>query len=124
MLAGFHEWDKQGLNPPEAVTSATEEYRQDSDTVSRFIEDKCETSPEYESTASEVYDAYRRWIDESGETFTCTAKQLKDSLESRSEIKHKRTEVARMWVGLRLRRGVSGPAPQAEKEMEMEELPF
>ena len=34
-------WQREGLNPPDVVKAATEEYRQEMDALSEFIADRC-----------------------------------------------------------------------------------
>jgi P4 family phage/plasmid primase-like protien len=130
MLEGYRMWEQQGLNPPEAVKAATEQYRQDSDTISRFIDDKCSVSAQpgdedFTVPVARLYDEYKRWIDESGEMFTLTIKQFKDALESRGFV-YKRTMTERRWVGISLNFQSCPPSasPAGHKASDDQELPF
>jgi putative DNA primase/helicase len=59
-LVGLAEYRKQGLkNVPVCVRSATEEYRQDSDTVGQFL-DECCTIPGQSST-KDLHEAFKEW---------------------------------------------------------------
>jgi putative DNA primase/helicase len=40
-VRGCLEWQREGMNPPPAVVAATEEYRQEMDTVAAFIAERC-----------------------------------------------------------------------------------
>lgn len=42
MLQGLAEYRDQGLNEPQSVQDATNAYKADQDTVSRFVEDRCD----------------------------------------------------------------------------------
>ena len=66
-VAGALLWQRDGLNPPEDVRAATDEYRRDSDVIGAFLEDCCETGGGLEVAATELYQAYKRWAKESGE---------------------------------------------------------
>jgi len=67
-VRGCLEWQKGGLEPAEKVRAATEEYRQESDVIERFLEERCIQKPEAKVKASELYQEYRRWCEENGET--------------------------------------------------------
>jgi P4 family phage/plasmid primase-like protien len=54
-------WQREGLNPPAAVTSATEEYRSDSDVLGQFFEDCCELDVETRTSKTVVYETYKSW---------------------------------------------------------------
>ena len=62
MLAGCLRWQKEGLSRPEAVTSATEGYREDNDPVGQFIGERCETDGS--EAFAPLYEAYYDWATE------------------------------------------------------------
>jgi putative DNA primase/helicase len=55
-----------GLRVPESVTSATENYRKEMDTIGDFIAECCVTGPDFRIKASVLYQAYSEWCKESG----------------------------------------------------------
>jgi putative DNA primase/helicase len=67
LVRGCLEWQREGLNPPETVRAETEQYRQDEDQFSRFIEDYCWIDSAGEVKSSELFKAYRQWCDDNGE---------------------------------------------------------
>lgn len=70
-VRGCRDWQNEGLGEPEEVTKATEMYRKDMDVLGQFIEDCCLTGDtRYQVKASELYEAYKRWCDQSGEPIT------------------------------------------------------
>lgn len=73
---GCLDWLEQGLNPPETVKLAVEDYRQDSDTLTGFLMEACMISPGAEIWASDLYQNYRKWAFAAGysnrETLTLT----------------------------------------------------
>jgi P4 family phage/plasmid primase-like protien len=67
-VRGCLEWQRLGdLCAPEAVIHATATYREESDAFGRFISECCLVSPQVKVKASELYDAYKRWCEASGE---------------------------------------------------------
>ncbi len=71
LVAGAVEWYKNGLNPPDIVLDASEEYQSEQDRVGQFIDEECETGAEYEEKLSTpmgggLYPAYTQWCKASG----------------------------------------------------------
>lgn len=60
-------WQKEGLQFPETVTRATEEYRAENDQVGRFIADRCVKGDGTRAKARALYMSYRAWAAEGGE---------------------------------------------------------
>lgn len=68
MLAGFQAWNKEGLNPPESILAATEEYREEMDSVSQFIGQCFDFVANGELRTSEIMEVYDAWYEaEEGE---------------------------------------------------------
>lgn len=65
-IKGYRELKKNGFKPPESVLSATEEYRIDSDKISRFIEEELEAGFGFEVRTSDVYTKYQDWCYQNG----------------------------------------------------------
>jgi putative DNA primase/helicase len=62
-VRGCLDWQRDGLQAPEAVLQATNEYQRDSDTLSRFIDAQCLMSPHARVRAGELFAAYEQWCD-------------------------------------------------------------
>lgn len=75
-IDGCQMWLEEGLTPPEAIVQRTEEYRQEEDTVGRFIQEQCTTDEEARVTRRELFAHWKRWCREQGED-PGTLKQLK-----------------------------------------------
>ena len=58
---GWTDYNTNGLNAPESVIVATENYRADSDAIGRFIDEMCFLSPAVYSTTGELFTAWKRW---------------------------------------------------------------
>lgn len=64
-LEGLKQFQADGLEPPQSVVEATEEYRKNSDKIGNFIEECLEKSTK-NSKAKDIYDAYRAWCASNG----------------------------------------------------------
>ena len=60
-------WQLQGLPTPEAVRTATAEYRNDQDLVQQFLEEKCEMHVDFSVDKDVLYKDWRDWCEASGE---------------------------------------------------------
>jgi putative DNA primase/helicase len=58
-VAGCLMWQREGLNPPECVRAATAEYRNDSDLVGQFLEERCALGGSVD--AGQLYQEYAAW---------------------------------------------------------------
>jgi putative DNA primase/helicase len=64
-IQGCLAWQQEGLKPPERVQTATRQYREEQDTIGRFIRECCHTGEEYmQCKASILYAAYERWAND------------------------------------------------------------
>jgi putative DNA primase/helicase len=101
LVAGHADWKANGLGEPEAVTSATTAYRGESDTVGRFIADRCMRHGEARS--SDLFAEYQKWCAGEGED-AGTNKAFSTALEMKGFDK-KRTETGAFWKGLSILAG-------------------
>lgn len=60
-LQGLIEWHAQGLNPPTAVTEATERYRAESDIVGQWIDDCIVSGAQMEMKSGDGYRSFKEW---------------------------------------------------------------
>lgn len=89
LLKGYRLAMQEGLTQPAAVIAATAEYKQDSDKVMQFVEEKLEAAPMAETRTSVVYEAYRGWCSENG----CYAENMRNfnqALRSIATVTRKR----------------------------------
>ena len=66
-LEGCLTWQRDGLNPPPEVVTATDEYRAEQDTIAAFLADCCTLGDDKKASAQDLYVAYRQWCQENGE---------------------------------------------------------
>jgi len=67
MVQGCLSWQREGLNPPNAVLMATQDYRQSEDVLGGFLGDCCVVGDGFKSTAKQLYHTYENWCDENNE---------------------------------------------------------
>jgi putative DNA primase/helicase len=57
-------WQREGLEPPESVAIATNDYRSEMDAVGEFIKDCCEVDSAAKTPFKDLFAAYIIWCDE------------------------------------------------------------
>lgn len=101
-VRGCLEWQREGLGLPEEVRVATEDYRSEMDMFGDFLEVCCLQGAQFRIQAAELWKAYQKWCDETGE-FPGTQKKLGQHLQERGFVSHRGTKGTRWWIGLALR---------------------
>ncbi len=66
MVRGAIAWREQGLNPPQCVLTATQEYRTAEDDITRFINTRCKIGDSYYVAKGALYSAYCGWCVKEG----------------------------------------------------------
>jgi putative DNA primase/helicase len=61
MVDGCRMWQREGLAPPQMVRDATNEYRQESNQVHRFLNDRCMVDAGAKAQAGEIFVAFKSW---------------------------------------------------------------
>ncbi|MCM1325246.1 MAG: phage/plasmid primase, P4 family [Bacteroidales bacterium] len=64
-IEGLQLYRQQGLEPPQAVQTATNTYRTDSDKIGNFI-NECLIKTGRNSKAKDIYEAYTKWCEDNG----------------------------------------------------------
>jgi len=100
LLEGAAIWKKEGLQVPQAVLNATDDYKNEMDIIGHFIDDKCVKDPKYKIRIRELYKAYSGWCGDNNEHavserfFSMRFKEL--------GYQQTRDAEARYWVGVAL----------------------
>ena len=115
-LEGCQQWQADGLNPPASVMSATDEYRQDMDTIGAFLEEKCERYEKHTVRAADIYESYTEWSKASGEK-PVTQNAFGHSLTQRG-LERFRTGSGFKWRGV----GLLGPEDHEEAENQRKQV--
>ena len=66
LIEGYLLYQQEGLEPPEEVKQAVENYRQNSDKLGTFISEVLKEDPRVNTKAGEVYEAYASWCSSNG----------------------------------------------------------
>jgi P4 family phage/plasmid primase-like protien len=100
MVDGCLMWQKAGLQLPEVVSSATNEYFVDEDPVGRFLEDRCVVRHDANVQTGALFEAWREWAEDQNES-PRTQRWLSNNLLNRPGF-------ARWRNPLNGQRGISG----------------
>lgn len=101
LVAGYRDWREHGLDDPEDVTDATDAYREESDALGRFLEEKCLLKKPCTVRSSALFAAWQRWADREGVTDPKTNKAFSSELENRGFDKE-HTRTGTVWQGIGL----------------------
>lgn len=107
-IQGCLDWQRDGLGEPESVRQATAAYRSEMDVIGAFLGDRCELGRALSVTAKDLYAAYTKWCDETGEkplTQTAIGRRLTER-----GLDQARDMSSRMWIGISLKSSVSEPS--------------
>lgn len=66
MVDGCREWMETGLRPPVSVTTATAEWRADSDLIAQFVDERCTVADYARAGTGPLYEAFREWCKAQG----------------------------------------------------------
>ncbi|MHC1726878.1 MAG: phage/plasmid primase, P4 family [Syntrophobacteraceae bacterium] len=96
-------WQKEGLQKPEEVLRATEDYRADSDIIGGFVSDCCILNPLAKCKTSDLFAEYEKWCSGSKEE-PITVRNFNATLQERgfkkTRLGHK-GDKAYQGIGLR-----------------------
>lgn len=67
MVEGCLAWQREGLNRPEEVKVATDQYRAEMDLLGEFLEERCHIGDGLTARAGALYNEYKSWCDEVGQ---------------------------------------------------------
>jgi putative DNA primase/helicase len=98
LVEGCAAWQREGLEPPEAVQAATADYRDQMDTVGAFIDECCVRDAAGEVTAARLYECYGHWCRTNSES--ALSKIDFGARLSEKGFTPRRTNTGRFWRGL------------------------
>lgn len=99
---GWLDYQRQGLNPPEAVLAATRRYQQDSDALARFLADESVVLTGMgRAPAGPLYEAFQQWCRAEGEATDITKTAFGKALEKQG-YEAGRSESSRFWKKITL----------------------
>lgn len=101
-IEGCLEWQRDGLNPPAAVTVATEEYFEQEDALARWIGERTEQKEGFSESSTDLWEDWKAWADFTGE-FAGKQKAFSIALEGRGYRKARKNQGFR-FLGIVLRK--------------------
>ena len=101
MVRGCLSWQADGLDAPEAVTDAVDEYRRDSDVLAGFLEEACDLGDDFETPASAFYATYKAWAERAGMTEREMLKATGFGRKVSERFRRVRTRGGAVYLGVR-----------------------
>jgi len=100
-VGGCLEWRRYGLKEPKCVAIATDEYREEMNVFTEFLDDECILGASLEDTVENLYRSYTAWCTRHNEQHM-TKKSFGASLKE-SGYQSSRLDGKRSWKGLALK---------------------
>lgn len=97
---GCLEWQRDGLQPPDCVTDAVQEYRTEADTLGRFIEEQCEVRAFAQVKSAAFFQRFQQYAEQASERWI-PAKDLPGEMRRRG-FEQRRTKSGVLYLGLEL----------------------
>lgn len=102
LMRGLIDWKKNGLIEPEDVRLATSEYRDDSDTIGRFLRQTCQTGEDtrqrpWRVRKGDLFELYQAWCHQTGGYEMAERAFSKEMSAKRFKEKHSN---GAWWVGI------------------------
>ena len=103
LMRGLLDWKKHGLIEPEDVRLATSEYRDDSDTIGRFLRQTCELGEDTRARPmrerkGDLFELYQAWCHQTGSYEMAERAFSKEMAAKRFKDKHSN---GAWWIGLK-----------------------
>lgn len=118
-IRGAADYLNHGLAVPASVAEATQAYERDQDTITRFIDDMCETGahtlPHMRTKVASLRSEYEAWCHVEGET-PLNAKAFTQALRTQHGVYSERDSTARWYAGIRIKDDVTPTADPAPWE--------
>lgn len=93
-------WQKEGLNPPQSVLEASQEYRSEMDVIDMFVSDNCEKYKDYEAPAGQLFKLYKQWAADNSEY---SMSKQKFGSEMKAKYKYMKNRNGRYYSGIRIK---------------------
>jgi P4 family phage/plasmid primase-like protien len=106
-IKGCLEWQRQGLNPPDIIREATQEYRTEMDVLGTYLEENTIRMLTATISCADLYENYKRWCQDAGHT-PYSKNKLGRRLYERHISKGTTTKGEKAYVGIKLRETWTG----------------
>lgn len=112
IIDGCLRWQREGLQPPPAVLSATADYLESEDAFAAWIDERCARDPQAKTSVSALYGSWVDWATTSGEA-AGTMRRFSQTLEQRGFLKS-RSNSGAQFAGLTIK-PISSATPGWER---------
>ncbi len=85
IIQGCLEWQRIGLMPPEVVTSATDDYLTNEDSLAQWFDECCTMDPQSMATTTELFQSWSAWC-KANEEHIGSRKNFSQQLNNRAPI--------------------------------------
>jgi len=99
-VRGWQRYQADGLQPPAAVATATIEYRNESDIIGTFLDERCVLGASMIVRGQQLYDAYSEWS-KAGNLRPLTNPRFARALNERN-YENERDRRGMFWCGIGL----------------------
>jgi putative DNA primase/helicase len=93
-IDGCLEWRRRGLDQPQAVRAATDEYLADEDVFARWLDECCRRSAYAHETTADLFASWRKYCERTGE-YAGTEKRFRENLKQRDFMPKRQAETGR-----------------------------
>ncbi len=100
LIQGCLDWQDIGLNTPQTVLSAVDEYRSETDVLADFLESCCEIGPGQTVTVKELYESYQAYCEDKGIHRGLGKQRFNEDLLGRPGITKRKAggRTQRLWI--------------------------
>jgi len=95
-------WQKEGLEPPNAVKDATKDYRSEMDVISEFIDECCVIDPAAKTPFKDLFEKFKDWSWKNGDPFSSQSEFARTLTEQGVEAGRNKN-LGRYRSGIRLK---------------------
>ncbi len=89
LVRGCLAWQREGLEPPQKVMAATQEYQAENDTIGAFLEECTAKHEGARVKANTLFQAYEAWCDQWGEKARLNGKRFGQAIAERGFVKER-----------------------------------
>lgn len=111
-IRGCLEWQREGLQVPEIVKVATNEYRQEMDVFTGWLNECCVQQPQATAKSSDLFSSYQQWTNDKTITQTAFGRRLREQ----GFTKEKNSMSCIVWRGVGLLAGINIGDHQEQQE--------
>jgi putative DNA primase/helicase len=101
-VEGCSRWQTDGLEPPQAVKSASTDYRSEMDVVGDFLREHCEVDANAKTPFKDLFDAYAKWTQRNEDGYP-DSQEFARALSDRGFPPKRNNTLGRYRTGLRLK---------------------